>query len=74
MVNLETDKIYFDPRSEIEALLRKYDLRATFYEMFSRWYFQINDSSGELLWHMKSHDLKKIQKSMIKFLEDYDDP
>ena len=72
MVDFEQAKIYIEPRGEIEALLRKYDLRVTCYEMFCRWHFQMNDSSGALVWHMKSHDLEKIQKSMIEFLENYD--
>jgi hypothetical protein len=64
--------IEIPPRDRLEELLRKHDLRVSYYEMFCRWHFQLNDKDGKLLWHMKDFDLKKIQKSLLDYLENYD--
>ena len=71
MVICDTIEELIHRRDGIAELLEKKDLICTCAEDFCRWHFQVNDKDGKLLWHMKDFDLKKIQKELYNFLENY---
>lgn len=60
-------------RERILELLERHDLNLTYFEVFCKYIFAVEDAEGEILWQTKGTDLQYLQKEIYQYLEDYDD-
>ena len=60
-------------RKRILELLERHDLNLTYFEVFCKYIFAVEDAEGKMLWQTKGTDLRYLQKEIYQYLEDYDD-